>query len=88
MRAERGARNAETEILKGFGDGMGSKPDIADTLFEKTLACVQAVAALDDEIEKIERKVNKVESEEGSSTFVKVIITIFGSNKCMSWFYV
>jgi hypothetical protein len=84
LRTERDARKVEIEILKGFGEKMGDKPDItpeqantfAGTLFEKTLACAEIVAALDTEIEEIERKINKAESEKAGSVFVKAIITI------------
>ena len=88
LRAERDAKNVEIEILKGFGDKMGDKPDItpgransfADTLFEKTLACAETVVAPDDKIEEIERKINKAESEKAGSAFVKAVITIVAND--------
>lgn len=84
LRAERDARKAEVEILKGFGDKMGDKLDItpdqantfADTLLQKTLDCAEVVASLDDKIEKIGRKINKAESEKAGSAFVKAVIII------------
>jgi len=88
LRVERDAKKVEIEILKGFGDKMGDKPDItpdqansfADTLFEKTLACAETVAALDDKIEEIERRINKAESEKAGSAFVKAVITIVAND--------
>lgn len=63
---------------------MGDKPDLtpdqantfADTLFEKTLACAEAVRVLDDEITEVKRKISKAESERTGSAFVKAVITI------------
>ena len=88
LRAERDAKKVEIEILKGFGDKMGDKPDItpdqansfADTLFEKTLPCAETVAALDDKIEEIEQKINKTESEKAGSAFVKAVITLVAND--------
>jgi sugar phosphate isomerase/epimerase len=56
LRAERDARKAEIEILKAFGGKWVISPTSPpikptpslNTLFEKTLACAETVAALDD----------------------------------------
>ena len=88
LRVERDARKAEVEILKGFGDKMGDKPDItpdqantfADALFQKTLDCAEVVASLDDKIEAIERKIDKAESEKAGTAFVKAVITIVAND--------
>ena len=84
IRAERDARKAEIDILEGFGDEMGNKPDLTpdqangfvDTLFKKTLACEEAVRELDTKIAEIRRRISKTESENAGSAFVKAIITI------------
>lgn len=84
LQAERGAIKTEIEILKGFGDKMGDKPDLtpdqandfADTLFEKTVACAKAVRALDDKIAEIKQKISKFESGRAGSALVKAVITI------------
>ena len=88
LRAERDAKKVEIKILKGFGDKMGDQPDItpdqansfADTLFEKTLACAETVAALDDKIKEIEQRINKTESEKAGSAFVKAVITLVAND--------
>ena len=88
LQAERDARKAEIKILKGFGEKMGDKPDLtpeqanafADALFEKTLACAEAVKTLDDKIEEVKRKIDKTESEKAGSAFVKAVITIVAND--------
>ena len=86
--AERGARKAEIEVLKAFGEKMGDKPNVipdqanafAETLFKKTLACGETLKVLDDEIADIKRKIDKAESEKAGSAFVKAVITIFAND--------
>ena len=88
LRAERDARKAEVEILRGFGAKMGDMPDLTpdqansfvDTLFEKTLACAETVKALDDKIEEVKRRIDKVESEKAGSAFVKAVITVVAND--------
>ena len=84
LRVERDGRKAEIEILRGFGDKMGEKPGITpdqantfvDTLFEKTLACAETVATLDDQIAEIKRRIRKAKSERAGSALVKAVITL------------
>ena len=88
LQAKRDARKAEIDILREFGEKIGEKPEIApdqanafaNTFFEKSLACAEAVAALDNKIEEIERKINKAESGKAGSTSVKAVITIVASD--------
>ena len=88
LQAERDARKAEIDTLKGFGDKIGDMPEItpdqanafANTLFKKTLACAQVVAVLDDKIKEVERKINKAESGKAGSAFVKAVITIVAND--------
>ena len=88
LEAERDASKAEIEILKGFGDKMGDKPDLTpdqastfvETLIEKTLVCAEAVQALDGKITEIKRKISKAESERAGSATVKAVITIVANS--------
>lgn len=88
LQAERDARKAEVDILKGFGGKMGDKPDLTpdqanaftDTLFEKTLACAESVKALDDKITEVKRRINKAESERAGSALVKAVITVVAND--------
>jgi hypothetical protein len=88
LRAERDARKAEIEILKGFGGKLGDKPDLtpdqasafAETLFEKTLACAETVKGLEAEIEEIRRKISKTAAEKAGTATVKAVITIVAND--------
>ena len=88
LQAERDARKAEIEILRGFGEKMGDKPDVTPdqantfvgSLFEKTLACAETVKVLDDQIAETKRRISKVESEKAGSAFVKTVITVIAKD--------
>ena len=88
LQAERDARKAEIEILKGFGGKLGDKPDLtpdqasafAETLFKKTLACAETVKVLDAEILEIRRKISKTVAEKAGTATVKAVITIVAND--------
>ena len=84
LRMEKAAREQEVAILKGFGGSMAEKPDLtpdqaktfSDTLFDKIIACAEAVRDLDEKITRLNQKINKTRSSKVGATAAKAIITI------------
>lgn len=84
LQAEKGARKQEVTILKAYGKSMADKPHLtpdqaktfSDTLYDKILACAETVRDLDEQITRLNQKINKMQSSKAGTAFTKAIITI------------
>ena len=63
---------------------MAQKPDLtpdqantfSDTLFDKIIACAEAVRDLDEKITRLNQKINKTQNSKAGAASAKAIITI------------
>ena len=84
LQTEKIARELEVTVLKDFGKSMAQKPDLtldqantfSDTLFDKIIACAEAVRDLDEKITRLNQKINKTRDSKAGAASAKAIITI------------
>ena len=85
FQTEKRAREKEVTILKAFGKSMAERREInpdqaiafSDTLFDKILACGEAVRELNEQTTRLNQKINKLRSSKSGEAFTKATITIF-----------
>ena len=84
LQTEKRAREKEVAILKAFGRSVAERREISpdqaiafsDTLFDKILACGEAVRELNEQITRLDQRINKLRSSKSGEAFAKATITI------------
>lgn len=81
---EKGALEAEIDVLKGIGKNMANMPDLSpgsassfsDTLFEKALSNATAIRELDAKIAELGWQIDKLINGEVGSANARAIVTV------------
>ena len=87
LQTEKSACEQEVAILKAFGKSMAQNPDLtpdqartfSDTLFDKVLACAETVRDIDENVRRLNQKINKIQSSKYGSATTKAVITILAN---------
>ena len=84
LQAEKSAREQEVAILETYGKSMGQNRDLtpdqvetfSDTLFDKVIACGEAVWDIDAKVSQLTLKANEIQSTGIGAWLNKAVITI------------
>lgn len=87
LQTEKRAREKEVTILKAFGKSIAERREIspdqaitfADTLSDKILACGEAVRELNEQITRLNQKIDKLRSSKSGKANTKATITILAN---------
>ena len=87
LQTEKNAREKEVTILKAVGKSMAERREISpdqaisfsDTLFDKMLACGEAVGELNEQITRLNQKIDKLRSSKSGKAFTKATVTILAN---------